>query len=163
LGASNHDRWVDLRDRHAGAVHAYALRRIGPDDAPDVVAKVFTVAMSRTDRVPDDALPWLYRTAWNVVRNLYRTRSRHARPGPCVGDVDDPAVSVAERDVLLGALASLGDAEREVLMLVAWEGLDHERAAAALGCSVSAFTVKLHRARAKFEAVVSATSEEVIP
>jgi hypothetical protein len=66
LGASNHDRWVDLWDRHADAVHAYALRRVGPDDAPDVVAEVFTVAMARTDRVPDDALPWLYRTVgWN--------------------------------------------------------------------------------------------------
>ena len=82
---------------------------------------------------------------------------------PIVAVVDDPAVSVAERDVLLGALASLNDAEREVLMLVAWEELDHERAAAALGCSVNAFTVKLHRARTKFEAAVRAASEEVTP
>jgi RNA polymerase sigma-70 factor, ECF subfamily len=97
------------------------------------------------------------------VRNLYRTRARHARPVPSAPVVDDPAVSVAEREVLLGALSSLGDAEREVLLLVAWEGLDHERAAAALGCSVNAFTVKLHRARAKFEDAVRAASEEVTP
>ncbi len=163
MGASNHDRWVDLWDRHAGAVHAYAVRRVGPDDAPDIVAEVFTVAMAHTERIPDDALPWLYRTAWNVVRNLYRRRARHVRPVPSVHVEDDPAVAVAERDALLRALSSLTDSEREVLMLVAWEGLDHERAAAALGCSVNAFTVRLHRARARFEAAVSAASEEVIP
>jgi RNA polymerase sigma factor (sigma-70 family) len=163
VGESSDDRWADLWYRHADDVYAYALRRVGPDDAPDVVAEVFTVAMTRADRVPEDALPWLYRTAWNVVRNLYRTRARRARGIALPVPDDDPANAVAERDELLGALASLSDDDREVLMLVAWEGLDHIAAAAVLGCSVNAFTVKLHRARAKFEAAVRAASEEVTP
>ena len=163
MGASNDDRWADLWDRHADDVYAYAVRRVGPGDAPDVVAEVFTVAMTRADRVPEDALPWLYRTAWNVVRNLYRTRVRHARGVALAVPDDDPAAGVAERDVLLTALASLSDDDREVLMLVAWEGLDHASAAAVFGCSVNAFTVKLHRARAKFETAVRAASEEVTP
>ena len=32
-------------------------------------------------------------------------------------------------------------------MLVAWDGLDHRDAATVVGCSTSAFTVRVHRAR----------------
>jgi RNA polymerase sigma-70 factor (ECF subfamily) len=41
----------------------------------------------------------------------------------------------------------LGERDREALMLVAWDGLDHRDAATVMGCSTSAFTVRLHRAR----------------
>jgi RNA polymerase sigma-70 factor (ECF subfamily) len=163
VGASSDDRWADLWDRHANDVYAYALRRVGPDDAPDVVAEVFTAAMTRADRVPEDALPWLYRTAWNVVRNLYRTRARHALPVGGPGASPDHATAVADRELMLAALSTLSEREREVLMLVAWEGLDTWRAAVVAGCSVNAFTVRLHRARAKFEAAVRAATEEVAP
>jgi RNA polymerase sigma-70 factor (ECF subfamily) len=32
-------------------------------------------------------------------------------------------------------------------MLVAWDGLDHRDAATVMGCSTTAFTVRVHRAR----------------
>jgi RNA polymerase sigma-70 factor (ECF subfamily) len=45
------------------------------------------------------------------------------------------------------ALASLSAGDREVLMLVAWEGLEARRAAVVVGCSPRAFAMRLHRAR----------------
>jgi RNA polymerase sigma-70 factor (ECF subfamily) len=73
---------------------------------------------------------------------------------------DVPAwIEPADIDHELGAaLASLGALDREALLLVAWEGLDHQDAAIVMGCSTGAFSVRLHRARRKLAA--SLTGDE---
>jgi RNA polymerase sigma-70 factor, ECF subfamily len=48
---------------------------------------------------------------------------------------------------VLEALAALSEAEREVLMLAAWEELSSSEAARVLGCSATAYRIRLHRAR----------------
>jgi RNA polymerase sigma-70 factor (ECF subfamily) len=53
----------------------------------------------------------------------------------------------AESQRIVDALARLGVRDREVLLLVTWDGLDRARAAAVLGCSEKTFAVRLHRAR----------------
>jgi RNA polymerase sigma-70 factor, ECF subfamily len=161
VGAADHDRLTALWDRHADQVYAYARRRVGADDAPDVVAEVFAVALAHPGKVPDDALPWLYRTAWNVIANMWRADRRRARPLPRASDAADVGVDVVERAALFDALATLSDADREALMLTAWEGLDGRRAAAAAGCSAATFAVRLHRARSRFERALAAAGEEV--
>jgi RNA polymerase sigma-70 factor (ECF subfamily) len=55
----------------------------------------------------------------------------------------------------------LSDADREALLLTAWEGLDARQAAAAVGCSTGTFTVRLHRARRRLEQALAAADEEV--
>jgi RNA polymerase sigma-70 factor, ECF subfamily len=163
VGAADHDRLAALWDRHADDVYGYARRRVGADDAPDVVAEVFAVAVAHPDRVPDDALPWLYRTAWNVISNLWRADQRRARLVAVADrEVSDPAMGVVERAVLFAALAELSDADREMLLLNAWEGLDGRRAAAAAGCSAATYAVRLHRARRRLEQAL-ARVEEVAP
>ncbi len=61
----------------------------------------------------------------------------------------DPAESLALREAFSAAFAGLEEHEREVLRLVAWDGLDVREAAQVLGCSQGAFRVRLHRARRK--------------
>jgi RNA polymerase sigma-70 factor (ECF subfamily) len=117
------------------------------------------VVVAQRERVPDDALPWLYRTAWNVIANLRRSEARRV---PLVLDViatDDPAGAVAERGAVMAALLQLSDADREALLLVAWEGLDARRAAAAAGCSAATFSVRLHRARRRLERALALGEE----
>jgi RNA polymerase sigma-70 factor (ECF subfamily) len=145
------DRAAVLWDQHADAVYAYARRRVGASAAPDVVAEVFAVVVAHPERVPGDALPWLYRTAWNVIANLRRSEARRV---PLLLDVvasDDPAGAVVERGAVTAALSQLSDADREALLLTAWEGLDARRAALAAGCSPATFAVRLHRARRRLE------------
>jgi RNA polymerase sigma-70 factor (ECF subfamily) len=62
-----------------------------------------------------------------------------------------PTSSVVNDGAVVAALASLGQAERELLMLIAWEGLTPAEAAVALGCSANACRIRLHRARRKLE------------
>jgi RNA polymerase sigma-70 factor (ECF subfamily) len=56
-----------------------------------------------------------------------------------------------KRSLIRDALRSLPEPDRELLMLVAWDGLDARRAAAVIGCTPAAFSVRLHRARKRFE------------
>ncbi len=133
------------------------MRRVsGRETAEEVVADTFAVAWRRRDRIPDGPLPWLYAITANVIANHYRsTRRRHDlglrlahEPRPAASG-SDPAESLALRADFATAFARLEEHEREVLRLVAWDGLGVGEAAQVLGCSQGAFRVRLHRARRK--------------
>src|SRR5207344_3365719 len=63
---------------HLGAVTAYARRR-GSNDADGLAAEVMTIAWRRLPDVPwDDARPWLYATARNLLLAERRQSSRTA-------------------------------------------------------------------------------------
>jgi RNA polymerase sigma-70 factor (ECF subfamily) len=61
--------------------------------------------------------------------------------------VDERIDAWAERGRLRTALAVLSDSDRELLLLVGWEGLSQAEAATALRISHGAARVRLHRAR----------------
>jgi RNA polymerase sigma-70 factor (ECF subfamily) len=146
------DNFATMFDRHGPALYRYAYRRVGADAADDVVEESFVVAWRRRAELPDDPLPWLYRTAANVIANHHRSRARgdrlaarSAAQPPRLGH--DPADRVALRRSLAAALGALSDRDREALLLVGWEDLDLDQAAAVAGCSVVAFRGRLRRAR----------------
>jgi RNA polymerase sigma-70 factor, ECF subfamily len=146
-----------LFDQHAAAVRAYALRRTDAVSADDTVSEVFVVACRRIDEIPADALPWLLACARRVLANQYRGARRRLalfeRLSSVAGHAEGRSdANGAER--LLRALDSLSDGDRELLMMVAWEGLEPARAAAALECSRAALAVRLHRARRRFRAAL---------
>ena len=60
---------------------------------------------------------------------------------------DDPADVIDARLTVQAALDRLPPAEREVLELLAWEGLSAAQASDALECSRAALAVRMHRAR----------------
>ena len=72
----------------------------------------------------------------------------------------DPAEALAERSDIACAFARLSDSQREVLRLVAWEGLSAADASAVLGCSPAAFRVRLHRARTELAKYLGAAGHE---
>jgi RNA polymerase sigma-70 factor (ECF subfamily) len=69
----------------------------------------------------------------------------------------DHADSTAEASAVTTALRRLSENQREVLRLAAWEGLDARRAAAVLGCSAAAYTLRLHRARRRLAKELAAS------
>ena len=142
--------------QHYPQVDAYVRRRT-TGDAGDVVGEVFLTAWRRLDRVPADSLPWLLGVARKALANA--RRSEHRRPAVAIADaggVPGPESNPAERLEVAEAFARLSDRDREVLMLVAWDGLTPARAARVLGCSVPAFHVRLHRARARLARALEA-------
>lgn len=146
------EKFTAVFRRHYPHVLAYALRRLDEASAHDVVAETFLAAWRHIDRLPDDPLPWLYRTAGHCVANQARGSRRQLRLAGRIaaageGIAPDHAEDVAEMARLHVALARLDEIDREALLLVAWEGLDHGGAAYAAGCSAGTFRVRLFRAR----------------
>jgi len=152
------DRLRQMYDANHDAVLAYALRRTAsPDDAADVVSEVFLAAWRRIDAVPrgEDARLWLYGTARRVIANQTRAMKRRRRLSERLGG--EPSHSslagdTAEPGVASAAFAALSAEDRDLLGLVAWEGLSHGEVAAVLGCSVNAAKLRVHRARRRFAA-----------
>lgn len=145
-----------FREHHARLL-AFTMRRLsGREAAEDVVADTFAVVWRRRDCIPDGPLPWLYAIAANVIADQYRSTRRHydlgarlAHEARAEAPGSDPAESLALRDAFATAFAQLEEHEREVLRLIAWDGLEVREAAQVLGCSQGAFRVRLHRARRK--------------
>src|SRR5581483_12269973 len=114
---------------YLGAVTAYARRR-GSTDADGLAAEVMTIAWRRLADVPrDDARPWLYATARNL---LLAERRRAARTAPADREqAVEPELTELDPQ-LSRALEALSPVDREALLLVAWEELTPSEAAKSL-------------------------------
>lgn len=154
------EAFAALFDRHAPRVHRYLARRLGEQAAADLVGETFLIAFRRRDRYDPgrpDALPWLYGIATTLVGQHRREESRRHRlhlalaPEPAepfpIEAVVSRVAAAASRRALLDALAELAPADRDVLLLVAWEQLSYEEVAAALDVPVGTVRSRLHRAR----------------
>lgn len=148
---SQRERFESLFAAHVRSIYRYLSRRAPLGECEDLTSEVFTTAWRRIDEIPaglEEA--WLYRTAWNVLANA---RRRHIDIpveeldilGP---DIAEDVIGDAE---LKRAWRSLSVRDREVLRLAAWEGLNGEALALALGISISGAGVALHRARNRFQ------------
>ncbi len=161
------DRWSEELFRHYGRyVAAYAQRRVGSDLVDDVVSEVFLVAWRRRAEVPADALPWLYGTARHVIGTRYRSGDRwqnlvHRLAAVPSEPPAETADVVAERTRFLSALGELSDDDRELLLLLAWEGLDTNEIASAAGISPGSAAVRIHRARRRLEAALTQEASDV--
>lgn len=137
---------------YSTALVRYFARRGPRQDAEDLAAEVFATAWRRRDDVPREAvLPWLYRTAGFTLANA---RRKHIDlpvdevPESGVVRVDtDPELSALFDAELRGALESVGERDRQILFLHAWEGLDGAELADVLGISRSGADAALSRAR----------------
>jgi len=145
-------QWLtDMYVQHSDSVYRYALRRVGsPEDAEDVLVEVFAVAWRRRTVVPEPALPWLYRTAGNVIAHVIRGRQRRDRLTVRLSNVstlhvDDPAPDPDIR----AAVNRLPEPDAEILRLWAWECLEPQEIASVLDISPGAARTRLSRAKAR--------------
>lgn len=166
------DRLIAL---HADKAYAVALRMTGkPSDAGDVVQEAFLRAMRYFEKY-DPSLPF---EAWlnAIMRNVYlsslrkeasrRSVSLSARVDEDSASLEDALADVEpgpERwaeardasDRVQSALLRLSPSLRMAVVLVDLDGSPREEAAAALGCSLSALDVRLHRGRQKLKELLS--------
>jgi len=145
---------------HVELVHRYvANRRRGAPDVGDIVAEVFAVAWRRRDDLPDDEgrrRAWLLGVARRVLADHRRSDRRRRQlvqrlegePGEgalsAAGSAPDRTGPLAAR--LEEALGRLRQQDQELLRLLAWDELPRAEVAAALGCTVNALNIRVHRA-----------------
>jgi RNA polymerase sigma factor (sigma-70 family) len=151
-----------LFDVYARSLHRYLARRVGADTAHDLVSETFLVALNQRhsyDPRRGAVRSWLYGIATNLLRRQCRqevralqatARSAGHAPGAeashdtRVADRLDAAAMAAQ---LAGALASLSEGDRDVLLLTSWAGLDSTEVADALNIPVGTVRSRLHRVR----------------
>lgn len=154
--------FTELFRRHAPCIQRYVVRRLGPDPADDIVAETFLLAFrhrERYDAARQDARPWLYGIATNLIGRHRRSEIRLYRALARTGadrvmesftdQADDRVSAGAARGQLAAALAALPTAHRDTLLLVAWAGLSYEEVARALGVPAGTVRSRISRARSR--------------
>lgn len=167
MDAAERDRLIEL---HADRAYAIALRLTGNGaDAADVAQEAFLRVMKYMDTY-DPTYPfeaWLGQIIRNVYLNSLRLEARRRAvplsermgdeetlsleevlPDPAPGP-EKTAESLSEKDRVQSALDTLTPALKMAVILADLEGMGREDCARALGCSIAAFDVRLHRGRAQ--------------
>jgi RNA polymerase sigma factor (sigma-70 family) len=142
-----------LFQRYGSAVHSYLARRVGRQEADDLLSEVWLRAFrGRAGMRGPSSLPWLYGIAHNVVRAHWRQDNRPALPlhlhdaSDPWPDADDRLAARAQQESIRRALAMLSDNDRDVLLLVVWEQLTPSEAAMVLDLPQGTARSRLHRA-----------------
>lgn len=155
-------RFHELFGEHYPTVARYVLARgFQAADADDLIAATFEVAWRRLEAVPtgEGALPWLLSTARNLARNADRKAQRertlvnglaHGAPPSSEADLDQRA----EWEGVRLALAQLRPVDRDLILLVAWDGLSPSSAGNVLGLLPVTARSRLHRARQRLTALL---------
>jgi RNA polymerase sigma factor (sigma-70 family) len=150
-------RFQQVYDANHAAVLGYVLRRTdGPDDAADVIAEVFLTAWRRLADVPagEQARLWLFGVARRTLANHRRGQRRRSTLADRLREelavTHPPPRYSPELGGVADVFRSLPEADRELLALAGWEGLDPKEIAVVLGCSSNAARIRLHRARRRF-------------
>ena len=149
-GSTRETRFATLTDEVGGPVRRYASRRVPQHQVDDVVADVFLVLWRRLEDIPEgDPLPWAYGVARNCVANARRSTRRREDLLDKVTRLDPPRQYDPPEpyDDVHRALAQLGDLDRELVSLWAWEGLPPRDIAASLGMTANAVSIRLTRAK----------------
>jgi RNA polymerase sigma factor (sigma-70 family) len=165
VAASVHDPpcFGVIFDRHHGDIHRYLDRRLGRDRADDLLGEVFRIAFERRHSFRPEhisARPWLLGIASNLVLKAHRSEGRRLRAlgrlastvGGAADDlarVEDALDAHREAAIVARALLELDARDRDVVLLIAWEGLSYEEVATALDIPVGTVRSRLNRARRK--------------
>jgi RNA polymerase sigma-70 factor (ECF subfamily) len=147
-----------LFDRHFPAIWRYLCRRAGPTVADDLAGETFLRAFAGRagyDGSREDARPWLYGIATNLLREDARREARQMRayaraaePGfASLEDVEGRLDARSLAPQVVAALGELSPPDRDTLLLFALTDLDYEGVAVATGVPVGTVRSRLHRVR----------------
>jgi RNA polymerase sigma factor (sigma-70 family) len=153
-------------ERFRAPLYGFLRRAVRRDDVAEDLFQETWMSLARAApglREDTDLAAWLF----TVARNAFRSHLRWARldlsrwiafcddvcptpsPGPELATAQARLVSAVEE-----ALTLLPAAHREVLLLVAVEGLEQDQVAGVLGISYAALRQRLSRARAALAALL---------
>jgi len=168
--AGDVDAFARLVTEHRAVALRVAYAIAGPD-AEDATQEAFIKAYRNLDRFRTQSAfrPWLLAIVTNEARNGRRSAGRRgnlalrvaARREGHVASAEDEAVRSAGRQVLLDAVATLGDRDREIVALRFFAGLSEAEMATALDVPAGTVKSRLSRALARLRTALPESSGEV--
>ncbi len=156
--SSSRPTFAQAAEAHLDAVYRYLRQLTGnPHLAEDLASETFERALrvwSRYDPARGPVLPWLITIARRIALDHFRSdaRRRGRERRVAAARVDMSRAPDDHGDLppqMAAALATLTQAEREVVALRVLLDLDGSEAAAVLGITPSACSTQLHRAMTK--------------
>jgi len=159
-GTGSETAFGELVSRHADLVYSAALRQvIEPDFARDVDQSVFADLARKAKSLSDDVVlaGWLYRsTRFAALTFLRNERRRRNRERQAMRLLDPPDESSPDwdriRPLLDEAMANLGEADRDALVLRYFKNEDLRTVGIALGTNEDAAQKRVTRALEKLRA-----------
>ncbi len=145
----------------SGDLLAYLRRRVGPDDAPDLLGETMVVAWRRVGDLPADpeqARMWLFGIARTTLLNHSRgKRRRWALADRIRGTSGTDVLAPAADDgaEVRDAISRLDPELRELVQLVHWERMTVAQAAVILGVPESTARTRYARAKDQLRAALT--------
>jgi RNA polymerase sigma-70 factor (ECF subfamily) len=165
------EAFADVVRALSPALHAYLARRAGAD-ADDLLAETWlrAYAARRTyDIARGSVRVWSFGVArhvlmahWRRVVDLPRDTAAHEETSDPWPGVDDRLAAAAVAPALRAALAELPVVERELLLLVAWDGLTPTEAAGVAGVPAPTARTRLFRARQRLRERLEAAAHVAV-
>jgi RNA polymerase sigma-70 factor (ECF subfamily) len=165
-----------LYDEFAPAIQRYLSRLVGGADAEDLTQEVFARAHRAMATRRGDSLvsTWLYRIATNAAIDRLRAASRREAPAESVVDEEHEVAEGAAREAqdadshvirkemrhcILDLVDRLPPVHREVILLGELRDLRDQEIADALGITLEAAKMRLHRARGELRKLLGASCD----
>ena len=154
-----------LYSRHAPGLRHHLARLVGSADADDLVHDVFERAHRALPehRGESRLSTWLYRIATHAALDRLRRRALEEQENAaaisrdtdaCQGSPDADLVRARMRACILDLVDALPAGQRAVVMLAELRGLSDRETAEALGITVGAAKIRLHRGRAALKKLI---------
>ena len=134
------------------------------------MADVFAVVWRKLEASPvEERRAWIYGIARNVMRNRWRASNRRRRLLGRLGGVRSPLPleppesvvdSSPQRQRVRRALQELREADREILIMSAWDDLSAPEIATILGISANAAHQRIHRAKNRLASILSRPQDD---
>ena len=155
IAGGEREALAELYQRTRSAVYGLALSYLkNAHDAQDLTQDVYVQVWDRAEqyRLTGSPMGWLLAVCRNLCLTRRRREGRHAALGEEEWDAipaRECGLDADERALLQGALASLTDEERRIVLLHAVTGLKHRELAALLELPLPTILSKYHRALKK--------------
>ncbi len=169
----------ELVRRYEDRLYRYVYRLVGDaSEAEDLFQQAFLRAYRKrhTFRRESRFSTWIYTIATNCCRDEIRRRSRQeledgeeldraVQDSPLFERIPGPDRQVHSREVacrVKEALEQLPDAQRTMLVLSHFEGMDYQSIAEVMGCSMGTVKSGVHRAKQNLRQMLSDVSVEKV-
>ena len=157
-----------LVDRHTEALYRYLTRRVS-EATEDVLSEVWLAAYAGRhtyDPSRGPARGWLFGIARNSVVNHLRRPialpfDYESRSGQVWDEIDERIDAQRAAPALYAAIRALPEVEREVLLMIALDGLSPTEVATALGIPAGTVRSRLHRARTYLREQMATTNSDL--
>jgi len=170
--AGDEGAWRKLIEAYSGRVYALLLRQCGDGElAEEITQATFVKVVNKLGDYHESGRfeAWLFRIAINRLRDEMRRRKRHAAnvdfagtppeaigyAGPGDAGPDASALQAEQYDALHRAIASLPEADRELLHLRYTAELSYQQIAETLEQHLGTVLARGHRALKKLKAMLA--------